>query len=136
MQASTGRNSKVTANCNARYMTEAVFWAFLALTLVVETPIYWLLLTCFAAVRPRPALLTALGVNLVSYPLFVLLLVPGAAAMVPPSAAVVAGEVAVCVLEAVLVCWWLRTDAYLAAAASLLANGCSVLAGLLIAVFY
>lgn len=117
-------------------MTQPVFWAFLALTLVVETPIYWLLLTRFAGVRPRPALLTALGVNLVSYPLFVLLLVPGAAAMVPPSAAVVAGEVAVCILEAVLVRWWLRTDAYLAAAVSLLANGCSVLAGLLIALFY
>jgi hypothetical protein len=117
-------------------MIGAVFWAYLALTIVVEVPVYSLLLVHFGRTRPLPALLTAVGVNLVSYPLFVLVLAPGAAAVMPDSAAIVAAEAVVCVLEAVLVRWWLRTDAYLAAAASLLANGCSVLAGLLVAVFY
>jgi hypothetical protein len=117
-------------------MTGAVFWVFLALTIVVEVPVYVLLLVRFAGVRPLAAVLTAVGVNLVSYPLFVLAVVPVAAAVMPDSAAIVAAEAVVCVLEAVLVRWWLRADAHLATAASLLANGCSVLAGLLVAVFY
>lgn len=114
-------------------MTSAVFWTFLALTVVVEVPIYTLLLGGFGGVRWRTALLTGIAVNLVSYPMFVFVLVPRAVEIMPASVSVVLCEVAVCLLEALLVRWWLRVDPRLAAAASLLANGWSVLAGLVVA---
>lgn len=110
-------------------MTSGVFWSFFALTVLVEVPVYGLLLVRFGGVGVLRALLTALAVNLLVYPLFVVVLVPAAGAALPALAAIAAAEVAVCVLEAGLVRWWLRTDTYLAAAASLLANGGSVVAG-------
>lgn len=110
-------------------MIDSVFWAFFALTLAVEAPVYWLLLTRFGRVTTDRALVTAVGVNLVSHPLFVLILVPIANQVLPGIAAIVVAETVVYALEAGLIRWWLRVDAYLCAAVALLANGCSVLAG-------
>jgi len=115
-------------------MSSGVFWSFLALTVLVEVPVYGLLLVRFGGVRVWQALLTGLGVNALGYPLFAMALVPAAGAALPPLAAIAAAEVAVCVLDAGLVRWWLRTDTGLAIAASLLANGASVVAGWIVVV--
>ncbi len=109
------------------------FWAFFALTIAVETPVYVLLLVRYGGLRPIRAALTAVAVNLLVYPLFVLVLAPGADLILPPTAGVAVAEVAVCVLEAALLRWWLRADVVLAVAAALLANGCSVIAGVILA---
>ena len=114
-------------------MNSAGFWAFLALTIAVETPVYVLLLVRYGRVRPIRAGLTAVAVNLLVYPLFVLVLAPGADLLLPPTAGVAVAEVAVCALEAALLRWWLRIDLVLAAAVALLANGVSVVAGVIVA---
>lgn len=104
-------------------MTGEGFWAFFALTVVVEVPVYVLLLAGLARVSTVPAILTALGVNLISYPLYVLVLVPSAALVIPP---------------------FRHHDrnchgcvhARGGTGALLLANGCSVLTGLVVAVMF
>lgn len=110
-------------------MIDAVFWEFFALTIAVEVPVYWLLLTRFGGIRSGAALTTAIGINLISHPLFVLVLVRAANTVLPATGAIVVAEGIVCVLEAGLIRWWLRVDGQLCVAAALLANGCSVLVG-------
>lgn len=113
-------------------MIDGVFWAFLALTVAVEVPVYWLLLTRLGRIGTARALATAVAVNLVSHPLFVVVLVPVAHAVLPGVWAIAVAEAAVCALEAGLIRWWTRVDAQLCVAAALIANGCSVLAGLVV----
>ncbi len=102
---------------------------------MVEVPIYWLLLTRFVGVPQRQAFVAAIVVNLVSHPLFTFLLVPTLGQFVQPSTAVVIGEILVCALEAGILSAWLRRDVFVVIAASLIANGCSIAAGLVLFYF-
>lgn len=113
-------------------MSAPLYVEALALTLAVETPIYCLLLTHFAGVRLREALVAAIVVNLVSHLLFTFVLVPAVGQYVSSVGAVLVGEVVVCALEAGLLFVWLRRDLLVVIAASLIANGCSLAAGLIL----
>lgn len=104
----------------------------LALTLIVEVPIYCLLLTIFMGIRAREALTAAIVVNLVSHPLFTFVLVPTLDRLLQPVAAVFVGEIVVCALEAGMISAGLRRDPFVAIATALIANGCSLAAGLVL----
>lgn len=103
----------------------------LTLTLLVEVPIYCVLLTVFARIPLPRALAAAIIVNLVSHPLFTAVLVPIAQRVVAPVAAVLIGEVIVCALEAGMLIAWLRRGPLVVIAVTLIANGYSFAAGLL-----
>lgn len=112
-------------------MTGAVFFQGLALTLVIELPIYVSLLNRFAGVPIGRAVAAATAVNVVTYPVFALIIVPFAGHLLEPRAALVVGEVIVCFLEGGMLGLWLRRDPLLIIGACLLANGCSLAAGLI-----
>ncbi|MEI6622117.1 MAG: hypothetical protein WCP28_09450 [Actinomycetes bacterium] len=104
----------------------------LTMTLIIETPIYWYLLTRFAGVRTRQAITAAVVINLVSHPLFTFVFVPLTTALVAPVTAILIGESGVCALEAGLLYAWLRRDAAVVVASVLIANGCSFGIGLIL----
>jgi hypothetical protein len=104
----------------------------LAMTLIIETPVYWYLLTRFAGIRTRPAITAAVVVNLVSHPLLSFAIIPMATRLVAPVPAVLISEGVVCALEAGLLYAWLRRDVAVVVASSLIANGCSFGIGLLV----
>ncbi len=106
--------------------------AALALTLAAEIPVYAVALRRGWQVRWRPALWSALGVNLVTHPLLWWLLGPWTGRPAYPLILVFA-EVAVCAAEAALLAWWLRRRDPLLAVLAVLANAASVTAGLIYA---
>ncbi|MEI8081679.1 MAG: hypothetical protein WCI74_07530 [Actinomycetes bacterium] len=110
----------------------ASYLAALALTMIVETPIYYLMLSRLAHVRSQQAIIAGIVVNLISHPLFTAVLVPAAEQVMSPIASVLVGEAVVCALEAGLLYAWLRRDAAIVIAASLMANGCSFAVGLVL----
>jgi hypothetical protein len=107
----------------------------LALTQIVEAPVYGWVLTVFAGVRLRHALAASIIVNLISHPLFSAVLVPLADRVVSPLDAVLIGEVIVCAIEAGLLYAWLRREPLVMIGVSLVANGCSFAAGLIFFAF-
>ncbi len=111
-------------------MNTTLFVQALVLTLLIEIPIYTLLLRYFANVSVWQALVAAILVNLISYPLFVALLVPFGSQYLAPVPAVLVGEAIVCIVEAALLSAWLRRDSLVVIAVVLVANGCSMVAGL------
>jgi hypothetical protein len=117
-------------------MLPAYLGAF-ALTLAVEVPIYIVALTAGAGVRPSRAAVAAFGVNVITHPALWWSLRAWTAGPAYPWI-LPGAEVAVCVVEWLLLVWWTRTpertraDLLLLAAASVAANAASTLAGLLI----
>ncbi|MCM2423670.1 hypothetical protein [Streptomyces sp. RKAG293] len=102
----------------------------LALTLLVEVPVYVAALTVPARVRPARAGAAALMVNCVTHPPLWWFL-----AHVPAAdywAYFAAAEAAVCVVEALLLRRLLRLTGPVPYAASVTANAASVIAGLLL----
>jgi hypothetical protein len=104
----------------------------LAITQLVEAPIYAALLGRFADVRLAHAAAGSVGVNCVSHPLFSFVLLGLLARWVPLLAAVMLSELIVCAVEAALLTLWLRRDPFTVLAASLAANGASLAAGVTI----
>lgn len=103
----------------------------LGLTLVIEGPVYVVALTRWAARRRREALLTAIGVNLISHPIAFLALYPilegpagGAAALVVTEVSVMIGEAAMLSLR--------RVPPTVALATSACANMASLVLGVAI----
>lgn len=102
----------------------------LALTLLVEVPVYVAALTVSARVRPARAGAAALMVNCVTHPPLWWFL-----AHVPAAdywGYFAAAEAAVCVVEALLLRRMLRLKGPVPYAASVTANAASVIAGLLL----
>jgi hypothetical protein len=99
--------------------------AALALTLLVEVPLYAVGLVGLGLARPARAVALGVVVNLATQPALWWLLAPA------PSLARLAGaEAAVCAVEAALLCLALRTRSALIAVVSVGVNAASVLAGL------
>lgn len=112
-------------------MSASVFFQALAMTLVIELPIFVVLLSHFARVPAGRAAVAATLINLATYPLFALMIAPAAGRVLPPAAALAVSEGIVCCLEAGMLGLWLRRDPLLLIGASLVANGCSLAGGLI-----
>lgn len=108
------------------------YLAPLALTVLIETPVYVGILAGIMRIPVRHALCAALVVNLVSNPLLNTLLLPSLAHVLPSPAALLIAESIVCTLEALLLLAWLRRSPSVIVAASLIANACSFIAGILL----
>jgi hypothetical protein len=80
----------------------------LAATLVVEVPVWAMLLHVVVRVPWRRALLIGVGVNLVSHPLFWFVLTPALGALTNEWLAFAAAEAIVVAAEAVMSWWWIR----------------------------
>lgn len=114
----------------------------LGLTLLVEVPLYGAVLTRMGRVVPLSAVGTAFLVNLVTHPLLWWFLSTRGRAVgedgavgveaIPYPLAFAAGELAVWLVEALLLRWVLRLRGPLPYAIALTANAASVLAGLLL----
>lgn len=102
--------------------------AFL-MTEVVEAPVYALVLTRVLGARLGTALLASAAVNAVSHPVFTFVVLPLCAHVLAARPALLVSELFVCLLEAALLCAAFRRHAAALLAASLVANGCSLLAG-------
>jgi hypothetical protein len=101
--------------------------AALALTLVVEVPLYTAGLVGLGLARPARAALLAVGLNLLTHPAVWWALAPR-----PGPLRFGAAELAVCAVEAGLLWLAIRRDPGPLAVVSVGANAASVLAGLLI----
>lgn len=104
-------------------------------TLLVEVPIYVVILTTGAAVRRGRAVLMAIGVNVLTHPALWWSLQPVSGRAAYPQI-LTGAEIAVCVVEWALLVWWTRTrdrgDLLLLGAASVAANAASTLVGMLL----
>lgn len=80
----------------------------LATTLVVEVPVWALLLHAVVRAPWRRALVVGVAVNLVSHPLFWFVLTPALGALASEWLAFAAAEAFVVLTEAVMSWWWVR----------------------------
>ncbi len=101
----------------------------LAVTLLVEVPVYVMALRAGGAASGWRAFAAALGVNLVTHPL-VWLVVSGAGSAYWASFA--AAEVLAWLIESAILLVWLRRDPVLIGLVALVANAGSCLTGLLL----
>jgi hypothetical protein len=113
-------------------MSTTVLLEGLAITEAVEVPIYSTVFIAILGTSRSGAVLASLTVNLLSYPVFLYLLVPTAERFLAPAPAVWAAEVAVWGIETGLLRAWLRRDLGPLATVALLANASSFLIGLII----
>lgn len=101
----------------------------LGITLVVEVPIYQVLLHFALDVPAKPAALAGVGVNLFSHPLGLLVIGPAFTVLVGATGAVAIVEVWAWASEAVLLWVSLRRLPHELLLVSLVANGASFLLG-------
>jgi hypothetical protein len=106
--------------------------AALAVTELVEAPVYVGVLAGIMRVPVPRTLCASFVVNLISHPLFNALLLPGLDHVFPALAALLTAELMVCALEALLLLAWLRRAPTVLLAASLIANACSFAVGQLV----
>jgi len=104
----------------------------LGLTLLLEVPVYALALWSLFDVRPLLGIGAGIAVNAVSHPLAFFVLFPVLADVLGSVTALTVVEVAVWLVEASLLFVWLRRKADTLLAVSLVANGLSLSAGLLL----
>lgn len=104
----------------------------LGLTLLCEVPVYALALWRLFDVRPLLGIGAGIAVNAISHPLAFFVLVPVLSDVVGSVAALAIVEVAVWLVEASLLFMWLRRRPDRLLAVSLVANGLSLSAGLLL----
>jgi hypothetical protein len=102
----------------------------LALTLLIEMPVYASVLRCGLSISARRGLAAGATVNLISHPLAFLIVMPALARPLGFFAALVVIEAGVWVLESTLLWRWLRRDLDLLSLAALLANAASLAVGL------
>jgi hypothetical protein len=108
------------------------YLAALTLTLVIELPAYAGLLRRGLSIPVRQGLAAGAAINLTSHPLAFLVVMPRIAASLGYFPALAVVETGVWILEAGLLCAWLRRDAGLLGLAALLANALSLSIGLLL----
>ncbi|MDE3206670.1 MAG: hypothetical protein KGQ66_20880 [Acidobacteriota bacterium] len=113
-------------------MTGAQILTGLALTEVVEVPLYCLALKRVLLIRALVAAAAGASVNLISYPLFAWALTPSLVHPLGPEAALWCAEIMVWLLETALLYAWQRRAVIDLTLICLLANACSLLAGLLV----
>jgi hypothetical protein len=104
----------------------------LALTLLVEVPIYAVLLPETLECSRRKAIIAAGAVNLATHPAAFLLFVPAARHALGWVGAVTLAEVLVWASETLALWLWLRRQIVLLAVATLIANGLSLAIGVLV----
>lgn len=131
LQASASSETSTRLWCQADVALLSFLEGF-AVTLTVEAPIYTLVLSRVAKVSAGRALMAAVIVNALSYPLFALVLVPALDRAATAVTSLILAEAVVCLLEAALLAAWLRRWIAAIIAATLIANGCSFLAGTLL----
>jgi hypothetical protein len=102
----------------------------LALTLLLEVPLYARALSSVIGARLGPAWIAGCVVNLISHPLGFLVIAPLTASMAGATGSLVVVELLAWMGEAVLLWAWLRRAPTAIALVSLLANSVSLLAGL------
>lgn len=108
------------------------YGAALALTLLVEVPVYSALLRAVAGVRWRDGARLGAAANLVSHPLVFLVAAPLLASRLGLVAAVVCAEVLAVFMEIVVVRVLRRQDLVALAGTSYVANALSFCAGLVV----
>ena len=104
----------------------------LALTLLVEVPVYTAAITLTTPVRARRAALAAVAANCLTHPVLWWSLSRAPAGGAGYWALFCGAEAAVCAVEGALVARWLRSPGPLPYAASVAANTASVLAGMVL----
>jgi hypothetical protein len=110
----------------------ADYGAALALTLLVEVPVYSALLRALAGVRLREGARLGAAANVVSHPLVFLVVAPLLAPLWGPVAALVSAEVLAVSVEVLVVRVLRRQDLATLAGTSYVANALSFCAGLLV----
>ena len=101
-------------------------------TLVVELPLYWVVLEVFCDVRRLRAIGLAAAVNAVSHPLLWFGLLPWLGGLISATAAVLIGEAAVVAVEAAILVWAVRREQTALVAGAVVANAASFLVGVLL----
>jgi hypothetical protein len=109
---------------------EPAYLGALALTLLIEIPVYASVLRRGLGIGAPRGLAAGAAVNLVSHPLAFLVVMPVLARPLGFFAALTVIEAGVWVLESALLWSWLRRDVDLVALAALLANAASLTVGL------
>jgi hypothetical protein len=102
----------------------------LALTLLIEVPVYVSVLRHGLNVSAQPGLAAGAAVNLISHPVAFLIVMPALDRPLGFFPALVVIEAGVWVLESLLLWLWLRRDLDLVSLAALLANVASLAVGL------
>jgi hypothetical protein len=108
----------------------SAYVAALGLTLLIEVPVYAVVLRHGLSIGAPRGLRAGAAVNLISHPLAFLIVMPALARPLGFFPALVVIEAGVWILESALLWLWLRRDVDLVSLAALLANGVSLAVGL------
>jgi hypothetical protein len=109
-----------------------IYLLALALTLLIEVPVYGLMLHAFAGARWRDAARQGLVANLISHPTVFLLVTPLLAPRLGRTSALAVAEILAVAIEAAVVQLIRRQDGVVATGTAYVANAVSFCAGLVV----